>query len=184
MGSFLTGTAWRLRARTIAVVLASALFASIPAVASGAFGRTNDDYDYAWSFNSAGTPLYPLNTYLEVTDTTDATLQSNIFSPCGLSSCPAGPAELDTCYGVNYGSTVWYAFYPDHDGQVEIRTVGFPNVIALYRVDPKTQVPTLLQCVPGSGYHSNELFNVSIRASATRSRLVDGTTRPALCASP
>lgn len=159
MNSFLTRSGRRPHARATAAVLASAVFVSLPAVASGAIRPKNDDYDYAWSFNAAGTPLYQFSTYQNRTDTSDATLQSNIFSPCGLRSCPVGPAEPDTCYGVSYGNTLWYAFYPDQDGQVEIRTAGFPNVIALYTVDPETQVPTLRQCEPGSDYDSNELFN-------------------------
>ena len=50
------------------------------------------------------------------------------------------------------------SFYPDHDGQVGIRTNGFPNVIALYRYGPSSFVPTRLRCEPGSTFSSNELY--------------------------
>jgi hypothetical protein len=120
---------------------------------------SNDNFLFADDLNTPETPLNASSGGLEnITSTIGAGLQQNLFDPCGLSTCRTGLAELSACQGVNYGRTVWYDFYPDHDGQVEIRTAGIPNVIALYQYDPRTLVPHVLQCAPGSTYASNELF--------------------------
>jgi hypothetical protein len=119
---------------------------------------TNDDFLFSDNLNTPGTPLNPLTTFEDLRDTVDAGVQQNLFAPCGMGTCRTGPSESTTCRGVNYGNTVWYDFYPDHDGQVEIRTSGIPNVIALYSYGPHTLVPHELQCAPGSSYRFNDLF--------------------------
>jgi hypothetical protein len=130
--------------------------------ASAAVGSTqppdNDNFLDSVNLNSPNSPLNSTNTLEDISDTIGATVQSNIFAPCGQSSCRSGPAEVSTCAGVSYGKTVWYDFYPDHDGQVEIRTAGIPNVIALYRYDTRTLAPHEVQCASGSKAASNELF--------------------------
>jgi hypothetical protein len=129
---------------------------------SGAPGRPqppdNDNFLASVNLNSPKLPLNSSNTLQDISDTIGAGLQSNILEPCGMSNCQTGPAELRTCAGVPYGKTVWYDFYPDHNGQVEIRTVGISNVIALYSYDPHTLVPHEIQCASGSSASSNELF--------------------------
>ena len=117
----------------------------------------NDNFLDAIALNSPGTPLNATDTLQNVNDTIGASLQSNIFDPCNASSCPSGPPEMSTCHGVPYGKTVWYDFYPDHNGQVEIRAKGISNVIALYSVDPETHLPLQLQCASGSHYATNVL---------------------------
>ncbi len=120
---------------------------------------SNDNYNFATNLNARGQPLTRIHTLQSKVDTSNASLQPNLLSPCGQGQllCPKGPPELNTCNGVSYGKTVWYDFYPDHDGQVEIRTNGIPNVIRLYRYDPTTLVPTPIWCATGSKYTSNEL---------------------------
>jgi hypothetical protein len=125
---------------------------------AGSEGPVNDNFLFSINLNAPHTPLNSVATLNDITDTVGATVQQNIFSPCGNGLCPNGPPELSTCDGVSYGKTVWYDFYPDHDGQAEIRTTGIPNVIALYTYRPFSLYPTEIQCEPGSGYPSNELF--------------------------
>lgn len=115
----------------------------------------NDNYLYAFNVNS---PATRLNAFQDIRDTAGASLQSNIFDPCLTRTCAIGPEEQSTCHGVRYGRTLWYDFFPDHNGQVEIRTVGIPNVIALYTFDPRTRVPSEVTCASGSSYPSNVLF--------------------------
>ena len=86
-----------------------------------------------------------------------ATQQQDVLGACGELLCQSGPAEQSTCKGVSYGKTVWYDFYPDHAGEIEIRTGGIPNVIALYTYDPHSLIPTQVNCAEGSKYHRNEL---------------------------
>ena len=117
----------------------------------------NDNFLDPIALNSPGTPLNATDTLQNITDTIGASLQPNIFDPCNTSSCPSGPPEASTCQDVPYGKTVWYDFYPDHNGQVEIRAKGIRNVIALYSFDPRTRVPHWLQCSSGSNYPTNVL---------------------------
>src|SRR5262249_44561551 len=139
----------------LTTVLSAVAFGLAPPSAVASPG--NDNYLDPIALNSPGTPLNATNTLQNVTETIGATLQSNIFDPCNRSTCPNGPAELTTCQGVAYGKTVWYVFYPDHNGQVEIRAKGIPNVITLYTMDPGTRLPHSMQCSSGSKYASNVL---------------------------
>jgi hypothetical protein len=126
-------------------------------VLAGSQPLANDNYLAPTPVNTPGTPLGPK--WASTGNTIGATIQPNIFSPCTLNVCQNGPTEVTTCSSVSYANTVWYAFYPDHDGQIEIRTSGFHNVIALYSYDPTTLLPTLVKCEPGSSTsRSNDLF--------------------------
>lgn len=127
-----------------------------PAARAGPLTPYNDNFLFASNLNAPGTPLSTA-TLSDTPETIGATAQPNLLSPCGTGSCRAGPPETTTCAGVDYGKTVWYDFYPDHAGQIEIRTAGIPNVIALYTYDPATLVPHEVQCQPGSAYPSNDL---------------------------
>ena len=119
---------------------------------------SNDNFLFSDNLNTPGTRLNAVNTLQSVTDTIGATVQGNLFAPCGTTTCRTGPSELSTCHGVSYGGTVWYDFYPDHDGQVEIRTAGIPNVIALYSYAARSLIPQEVTCAPGSAYPSDDLF--------------------------
>lgn len=149
------------RRRAASLVTACAAFAAVllgpaPAVPAGPLTPYNDNFLSASNLNSPDTPL-STGTLSDTPETIGATVQANLLSPCGPGICRAGPPETTTCAGVDYGKTVWYDFYPDHAGQIEIRTAGIPNVIALYTYDPATLVPHEVQCQPGSTYPSNDL---------------------------
>jgi hypothetical protein len=141
---------------TVVGALALSLAPSNAAAPATTEAPSNDNFLHPLGLNTAGTQLHSVNT---LTDTAGATVQPNLFSPCAQGPCRAGPPELTTCRGVRYTNTVWYRFYPDHDGQVEIRTFGIQNVITLYTLDPQTLVPDFKQCEPGSSYDSNVLFS-------------------------
>jgi hypothetical protein len=133
------------------------------ALASSPAPPLNDDYIDSLEFNAPGKPLKDTVTFSSVVDTTNATVQSNIFDPCG-PACkpPAGPAERTRCDGVSYGKTVWYDFYPNANGVVRIRTSGFPNAIALYTfsINPHASaylLPENRRCVAPTTFPSNEL---------------------------
>ncbi|MHB8693389.1 MAG: hypothetical protein ACYDHH_19310 [Solirubrobacteraceae bacterium] len=136
------------------------------ASATGATGVTgaapapiNDNYLSSLELNRRGAKLNRVDTLRDVRDTSGATVQTNIFDPCGLSRCPTGPAEVTNCNGVDYGNTIWYDFYPDADGLVSIRTSGFDNVITLYRFNTRSFVPDAShkQCVHQGTFPSEQL---------------------------
>ena len=118
----------------------------------------NDNFLDSDNLNAPGRPLPTVDTLSSSVDTSAATLQPNLLAPCGELVCAPGAREQNTCDRVSYGKTVWYDFYPDHDGQVEIRTNGIPNVITLYTYNPKSLTPTQISCAAGSAYRRNELF--------------------------
>jgi len=119
----------------------------------------NDSYLGSLELNRPGTKLNRAQTLLSVIDTTAATVQNNIFSSCGMATCPTGPPETTRCDGVDYGKTIWYDFYPDADGLVSIRTSGFDNVITLYRFSRSSLLPDVAgrQCVHQNGFPSEQL---------------------------
>lgn len=159
----LGGSAGRVRRiLSLAVCTACALmFLAPPTAAIAALAPGNDNYQFPGHLNKPGAPLDSRSTLVESVDTTGASLQTNILVPgCKSAGCARGPSEPSTCDGVRYGKTVWYAFYPNHDGQIEIQTKGFPAVIALYAIDPSTEIPHEQKCAPGSSsYAPNVLFD-------------------------
>jgi hypothetical protein len=140
---------------------------------AGPVAPVNDNFLFSNNLNSPRTTLHSSATLSDVTYTIGATVQSNLFSPCRMSSCRTGPQELTSCQGVSYGKSVWYDFYPQHDGQIEIRTTGIPNVITLYRYDPHSLVPHVIQCASGSTYRSNELA-ANVRAGVDYTYQIGG----------
>ena len=128
---------------------------------TGAAGPVNDNYLSSLELNGPHTPLNHTATLKDVRNTGGATVQTNIFSPCGLSRCPSGPAEVTSCQGVNYGATIWYDFYPQANGSVSIRTSGFDNVISLYSFNSKTLVPDVANhvCIHQGNFPSEQLVS-------------------------
>jgi hypothetical protein len=65
------------------------------------------------------------------TDTSEATLQSDLLNP----PSAGGPPEPDACHGEALDRTVWYWFFPDVSGRIRIEAVGFDTVIGLIPFD-------------------------------------------------
>ncbi len=122
-------------------------------VAGGASGSTsfcagtnpiNDNYLCSLNFNAPGKSLNSTDTLEDTENMATATIQNNIFSPCGLTSCPSGGAEVTSCDGTSYGNTIWYDFYPNAKGLVSIRTQAlFDNVITVYQYNQQSLAPEL-----------------------------------------
>jgi len=139
----------------------------------------NDSYLCSFNLNSPGKPLNDTDTLEDAENLTTATVQTDIFSPCGLASCPTGGAEETSCNGTSYGSTVWYDFYPNAKGLVSIRTQAlFQNVIALYQYDQKSLEPNLAtaQCSVSS-LGSGQLV-ASVKKGADYTLQVGAVTNP------
>lgn len=116
-----------------------------PALASASTPPINDNYLTSLEINRPHHRLDRVHTLKDVRDLTAATVQGNIFNPCGQASCPPGPPEVTSCNGVNYGQTVWYDFYPDANGTVSIRTSAlFDSVTTLYTFNNNQNSPNYL----------------------------------------
>jgi hypothetical protein len=152
---------------TAVAILALAASAAAATAATVPPAPVNDNYIDSLELNAPGTKLNSVDTLKDVRDTASASVQSNIFDPCGLATCPAGPAEITTCNGVSYGNTIWYDFYPQADGTVQIQTSGFDNVVSLYTFNPNTLLPTRLRCVPGSFSSDSLVAKVKKRLAYT-----------------
>jgi hypothetical protein len=128
--------------RTIAVVAATLLAigatATMTATAAGPAPPINDNYLESLNLNKPGTPLNRTETLSDVRNTTAATAQSDIFNP----PSHGGPPELTVCNGVTEGRTIWYDFYPDANGLVQIQTsAACGTIMAVMPFDPKTLLP-------------------------------------------
>src|SRR5256885_15171052 len=83
-----------------AIVIVGVLgVATAPAAAPTA--PINDDYLTSLEINGAHTPLDRIHTIKDIRSTGEATVQDNIFDPCGQANCPQGPRESTTCHGVH-----------------------------------------------------------------------------------
>jgi hypothetical protein len=166
---------WIASGATIVAILLLGAYAAAAAPATAPLPPANDAYLNSIPINCVSVPPFKrcvpekmkldrVHTIKDVVNTTSATVQSNIFDPCGQASCPTGPAELTTCHGVQYGNTIWYDFYPDADGTVRIRTSGFDNAITLYQFNDNPNSFSYLlpnvahkQCAHASSFPSEEL---------------------------
>lgn len=101
----------------------------------------NDNYLFSLELNSPGKVLDSTHTLVDMPDTTNATTQANLFNPCGKANCPASQAEMTTYGGVTFGKTVWYDYYPNKNGLMDIKTANFDNVICVYQFSLKTFLP-------------------------------------------
>jgi hypothetical protein len=143
----------------LAAVAVAAIAGVDPAPAAAPAPPINDSYLNSLGLNRFGRPLNRTDTLKDVRDTTGATVQQNLFDPCGAATCPPGPAETTTCKGTSYGATIWYDFYPDANGSAQIRTSGFDNVITVYSFDRHTTIPNAhtRQCHHESSFPSEQL---------------------------
>ena len=109
---------------------------ALPATAS-AQAPVNDNYLDSLRLNDPGSRLERTATLRDRRDTTNATVQSDVFSP----PQSGGPAELTTCQGTSFGRTVWYDFYPDVNGLARLRASGFDTVLAVVPFNRRTALP-------------------------------------------
>ena len=129
----------------LAAALTVAAFAAAPAAAF-AVPPANDNYLGSTSLNEPGSALREQST--DTVDTTDATVQADLFNP-NASGQPLGGAgpENTTCDGVSYGKTVWYDFHPESNGDAQINVSGFDTVVTVYEWNLQTsQITSTLMC--------------------------------------
>ena len=110
---------------------------ALPATAYAQAPPVNDNYLDSLRLNDPGTRLERRDTLRDTRDTTNATVQGDVFSP----PQSGGPAELTTCQGVSYGHTVWYDFYPDVNGLARLRASGYDTVLAVVPFNRRTAQP-------------------------------------------
>ena len=144
-----------------AVLVAAALLA-LPAGSSAQSpaAPSNDNYLQSAGLNAPGSRLNRTATLRATADTTNATTQSDVFSP----PQSGGPAEPTTCQGTSYGKTVWYDFYPDVNGVVQLRASGYDTALTVVPFDRSTGRPNFAraQCVNQSA-STTEAFIVEVR---------------------
>ncbi len=115
----------------------------------------NDNYLDSLNLNQPGTPLDRVDTLTDVRNITAATVQSDILAP------KPGPAEVTGCNGTSEGHTIWYDFYPDANGLVQVVTsAAFDTVIAVIPYNTQTLLPIESQrmCVVSDTTNEQDLF--------------------------
>jgi hypothetical protein len=139
--------------------------AALRALPAGAYAQTppapsNDNYLQSAAMNTPGSRLERRATLRATADTTNATVQTDVFNP----PLSGGPAEPTTCEGASYGKTVWYDFYPDVNGVVQLRASGYDTVLTAVPFDRRTGNPnfTAAQCANVSS-STTEAFFVEVR---------------------
>jgi hypothetical protein len=121
-----------------AVGVAAALLAlPVGAYAQSPPAPANDNYLQSAGLNAPGSRLERDATLRANVDTTNATVQGDVFNP----PQSGGPAELTTCAGASYGKTVWYDFYPDVNGVVQLRASGYDTAITALPFNRRTGRP-------------------------------------------
>jgi hypothetical protein len=96
-----------------------------------------DNYLDSLGLNAPGERLDRTNTLGDQRDTTNFTVQPDLFNP----PQTGGPPEPTTCEAASYGKTVWYDFYPDVRGLTRLRASGFDTVIAMMPFNRRTGTP-------------------------------------------
>jgi hypothetical protein len=132
---------------------------ALPA-SSYAQAPVNDNYLESLRLNDPGSRLNRSSTLRDTRDTTNATVQSDVFSP----PQSGGPAELTTCKGDSFGKTVWYDFYPDVNGLVRLRASGYDTVFAVVPFSRSTGRPNFSSALCSNASSSTtEEFLVQVR---------------------
>lgn len=105
----------------------ASVFALTGTSAAWASPPENDNFLAAAELNRPGSQMPRDNVSYPVTDVTDATLQGDLLAP----PSAGGPPEPSACGSSPLGHTVWYRFFPDVDGRIELQSVGFDTALAL-----------------------------------------------------
>jgi hypothetical protein len=143
---------------------------ALPAVAS-AQAPVNDNYLNSAPINTPGSRLERKATLRSAVDTTNATVQGDVFSPPN----SGGPAELTTCAGTSYGKTVWYDFYPDVNGVVQLRASGYDTVLTAVPFNRTTAQPNFDRALCANASNSTtEAYFVEVKGGASYSVQIGG----------
>ena len=118
------------------------------AAAAAAGPPPNDNYLESTILANPSTPTKIAHKVHEVLDTTQATVQPDLFDPDkdGQPLGGDGP-EPTQCNGVSFGKTVWYDAQPEVTGAGVITANGYDTVIAVYRYDvASAKITSLVTC--------------------------------------
>ena len=142
------------------VVMGLAILLALPVVVQAAppGAPLNDDYLQSLQLNAPESRLERRSTLRDARDTTNASVQSDVFTP---QQGAGGPPEPTTCGSSgSYGKTVWYDFYPDVSGITRIRANGFDTVVSVVPFNARTAVPSFgqRQCINESSSTTEELL--------------------------
>jgi hypothetical protein len=131
----------------LAVAAALLLIGAAPSLAAP---PANDDYLGSIRMVDA-TGHIPVDRVQDTRDTTDATVQTDLFGPASSGGGVEATTAPAACGGAPYGKTVWYDFAPPKDGAVELQASGYANVIALYEFSKATSAlgPMVTCSAPG-----------------------------------
>lgn len=144
---------------------------ALPAVASAQAPPVNDNYLQSLRLNDPGSRLERSATLRDTRDTTNATVQGDVFNP----PQSGGPPELTTCSGSSYGKTVWYDVYPDVSGLVRLRASGYDTVLAMVPFDRRSARPDFSKALCSNASASTtEEFLVEVRRNRAYSIQIGG----------
>lgn len=160
--------------RAAGLVVAALL--AVPAAAYGQTAPVNDNYLDSLRLNDPGSRLERRDTLRDTRDTTNATVQGDVFTP----PQSGGPAEQTACTGTSFGHTVWYDFYPDVNGLVRLRASGYDTVLAVVPFNRRTARPNFgsALCANASASTTEE-FLVQVRKGDSYSVQVGGVNAAA-----
>jgi hypothetical protein len=155
--------------RAAGCVIAALL--ALPAVASAQAPPVNDNYLNSAPINAPGSRLERKATLRSAVDTTNATVQSDVFSPPN----SGGPAEITNCADTTYGKTVWYDFYPDVNGVVQLRASGYDTVLTAVPFNRTTAQPNFDRALCANASNSTtEAYFVEVKGGASYSVQIGG----------
>jgi hypothetical protein len=155
--------------RTAGWVVAALL--ALPTAAYAQAPPVNDNYLDSLRLNDPGTRLERRDTLRDTRDTTNATVQGDVFSP----PQTGGPPELTTCQGTSFGHTAWYDFYPDVTGLVRLRASGYDTVLAVVPFNRRTARPNFGAALCSNASASTtEEFLVQVRRGDSYSVQIGG----------
>jgi hypothetical protein len=166
-----------LRSLLVAALTAAALTAT--SASALAVPPANDNYLASTALNTQGTALEPILTDTSV-NTAEATTQTDLFQPGPNGEVLGGAGPENTqCNGTVFGKTVWWDFHPPVNGDVEIKTSGFDNVITVYQWDDKTsQIVRTVACQHTGGAAEDLSLLKQIKGGRAYTVQVGGVTGP------
>jgi len=155
--------------RTAGWVFAALL--ALPATSYAQAAPVNDNYLDSLRMNDPNTRLERRDTLRDTQNTTNATVQSDVFSP----PQSGGPPELTTCEGASIGKTVWYDFYPDVSGLVRLRASGYDTSFLVVPFSLSTGRPNFARALCSNASSSTtEEFLVQVQRGDNYSVQVGG----------
>src|SRR5215210_55342 len=149
---------------------------ALPATAYAQAPPVNDNYLDSLRLNDPGSRLERRDTLRDTRDTTNATVQGDVFSP----PQSGGPAESTSCQGTSFGHTAWYDFYPDVNGLVRLRASGYDTVLSVVPFNRRTARPNFGNALCSNASASTtEEFLVQVRKGDSYSVQIGGVNSAA-----